>query len=596
MSDVRTQACNTTTAPFKELLCVVACGDMDGGKSTLVSRLLYDHRGEPRPEPRPAPQQDVRHDTRHEIRGGQDDALALRAAPRPRQAAVRGRRTVDRVAAAYAQGVSTEVSYRCFSTPMRQFILAEVPDHRSATRNAVAGASTASAAIIVVDVRQPLATATRRHALMLALLGIRQVVLVVNKMDLAGFAQHPFETRAAEFQRFARSLGLGGVTCIPACVLLGDNVSSPSGAMPWYHGPTLRTWLDSIDLDAVPAEPAPAAPPRTAAPAGGPATGPAPFTPPPATAQADGTAPAADRVEATVMWFGDSALLRGRAYWLKCGGRTVGATVTRVVHRIDIDSLDKASATRLSLNEAGLCELALDPPLQLEAEGGLGGAGGSFLLIDRASHRSAGAGRLRRRLRDTTQAAWHPGAVDKAARAAQKHQTPCVVWFTGLPGAGKSTIADLVEQQLFQRGCHTVLLDGANLRHGLNKDLGFSDADRAENIRRIGEMARVMVDAGLIVLVASISPFRAERRMARSLVDAGEFFEVHVDVPLAVAERRDPRGLYRKARNGTIKQFTGIDSAYEPPEHPELHLDTTRLSAEQAADLVVERLIDSGLI
>jgi bifunctional enzyme CysN/CysC len=555
MGDVYAQDCSTAAAPFKELLCVVACGDLDGGKTTLVSRLLHDTRSLYEAFP-----------------------ASAREAERPRRRAsvASGRRPVDRVAAAYAQGLSTEVSYRCFSTPARQFILAEVPDDLACTRNAVVGASTASAALVVVDVHQGLTTQARRHALILALLGIRQVAVVVNKMDLAGYAQPAFEACAAEVRQFAHALGLHGAACIPASVLLGDNVLAPSAAMPWYPGPTLRTWLEGIDLDADAPAPRPAhASARHAEPAGG--------------------VQAADRIEATVMWFDEAPLLRGRTYWLKSGARTVAATVTRVVHRIDIDTLDRTTATRLARNEAGVCELALDPPLVIEPDPhGTGQA--SFALIDRGTRSAAAAGRLRRPLRDAAQAAWHTGTVDKAARAARKSQTPCVVWFTGLPAAGKSTIADLVEQRLFRRGYHTCLLDGANLRHGLNKDLGFSDADCAENTRRVGEVARLMVEAGLIVLVALVSPFRAERRMARSLVDAGEFFEVHVDAPLAVAERRDSRGLYRKARNSPARQPASIDSAYEPPEQPDLHIDTTQLSAEQAADLVMDRLVDAGVI
>jgi bifunctional enzyme CysN/CysC len=510
------------------------------------------------------------------------------------------------------------------------------------------GASTADAAVILVDARKGLLAQTRRHAHIAALLGVRRVALAVNKMDLAGYAEARFREIEEAFAAYAARVGLAEATAIPLSALEGDNLVARSPRTPWYRGPTLLGWLETVEVDEARLARGPFRMPvqrvsRPGAAFRGYAGSIAGGTLRPGDrvrvlpsgresrvarivtmdgdlasaaagravtltledeldisrgdllAAAEAPPEVAGQFEATVVWMAAAPLLRGRTYLMKIGARTVAATVSPLKYRVDPNTLEHLAAEKLEMNDIGVCEMELDQPVAFDPYAENRDTGG-FILIDRLTNETVGAGMLRFALRRAHNVHLQHLDVDQAARAAIKGHKPCVLWFTGLSGAGKSTIANLVEKQLHAAGCHTYLLDGDNVRHGLNKDLGFTDADRVENIRRVAEVARLMADAGLIVLTAFISPFRAERRMARALVGAGEFLEVHVDAPLAVAEGRDPKGLYRKARRGEIKNFTGIDSPYEPPEAAELRFDTSTLAASRAAEQVLALLRDRGII
>jgi bifunctional enzyme CysN/CysC len=609
----------------KSLLRFLTCGSVDDGKSTLIGRLLYDSKMifEDQLAALEADSKKVG------TQGGDIDFALL----------------VDGLAAEREQGITIDVAYRFFSTDKRKFIVADTPGHEQYTRNMVTGASTADAAVILIDARKGVLTQTRRHSYLVSLLGIRHVVLAINKMDLVGWSQETFEQILAEYHDFAAQIGIREFTAIPMSALKGDNITAVSNAAPWYKGPALLpllevlpvqdelrdkpfrmpvqwvnrpnldfrgfsgfissgvvkpgdkvkalpsgreskvarivtldgdldeavagqsvtlTLADEIDVSRGDVLAASAAPPQVA-----------------------------DQFESTIVWMDDEPMLPGRPYLLKLATRIVGASVTEPKYKVNVNTLEKLAAKRLELNEIGVCNISLDAPIAFDAYADNHDLGG-FILIDRISNRTVGAGMLHFALRRSQNVHWQALDVDKAARAQQKGQTGRVVWFTGLSGSGKSTIANLVEKRLLANGRHTYILDGDNVRHGLNKDLGFTDADRVENIRRVAEVARLMVDAGLIVLVSFISPFRAERRMARELMGDGEFVEVFVDTPLAVAESRDVKGLYKKARAGQLKNFTGIDSPYEAPEHPEIRVDTTATSPEEAAELIAARL-DGGL-
>ena len=601
---------------------------MDDGKSTLIGRLLYEAGALP------------------------DDQLAALAADSRRYGtqgnALDFALAMDGLAAEREQGITIDVAYRYFSTPRRKFIVADCPGHEQYTRNMATGASTADAAVILVDARKGLLQQTRRHAHIVALLGVRHVALAVNKMDLVGYAEARFREIEVQFRDYADHIGLADVVCIPLSALQGANLLAASPRTHWYRGPTLSHWLESVELDVHRLQDQPLRFPVQRVNRAGPefrgfsgtlaAGSLAPGErvrvlpsgresrvarivtfggdlPRAAAGQsvtltladeidvsrgdlicaAAAPAEVADQFEATLLWMDEAPLLRGRSYLLKHGARTVGATVAPIKYRIDVNTLDHLAAEKLELNEIGVCELELDQPIAFDPYRENRDTG-SFIVIDRQSNRTVAAGMLHFALRRAHNI--HPQAVevDKPARAAQKGQRPCVLWFTGLSGAGKSTIANLVEKSLHAAGCHTYLLDGDNVRHGLNKDLGFTDADRVENIRRVAEVARLMADAGLIVLVAFISPFRAERRMARALLPAGEFLEVFVDAPIELAEHRDPKGLYRKARRGEIRNFTGIDSPYEAPEAPEIRIDSAQESPETAAGRIVSALREGGYI
>ncbi len=602
----------------KPLLRFITCGSVDDGKSTLIGRLLYDSK-------RLFDDQLAALSTdskRHGTRGGEIDYALL----------------LDGLAAEREQGITIDVAYRYFDTDQRKFIVADCPGHEQYTRNMATGASTADVAVVLVDARKGLLTQTRRHSYIVSLLGIRHVVLAVNKMDLVDFDQATFDAIVARYRALAAQLGIAHVQCIPLSALDGDNLSQRSARTPWYDGQALLEHLEGLDLAARNADSGLRLPVQwvnrphqqfrgfagTLA-AGQVRPGDAVVVLPSARrstvarvldgngdvdqavagqavtltladeidiSRGDVIAAAADPPEvadqfaAHVLWMDDAALLPGRPYWLKLGTRTVSASVSEIKHRIDVNTQERLAAKRLELNEVGYCNLSLDEAIVF-APYARNRALGGFILIDRQSNATVAAGTLDFALRRAGNVHWQHLDVDRAARAKIKGQAPKVLWFTGLSGAGKSTVANLVDKRLHALGYHTFILDGDNVRHGLNRDLGFTDEDRVENIRRVAEVARLMADAGLIVLVSFISPFRAERRMARERFAAGEFVEVFVDVPLQVAEARDVKGLYAKARAGQIPNFTGIDSPYEAPEQPELHL---RADGENAQALAAQVL------
>ncbi|WP_222565204.1 sulfate adenylyltransferase subunit CysN [Novilysobacter antarcticus] len=607
----------------KGLLRFITCGSVDDGKSTLIGRLLYD------------------------ARALLDDQAAALISDVNRAAAIGDgidfASLVDGLSAEREQGITIDVAYRYFDTDRRKFIVADCPGHEQYTRNMATGASTADLAIVLVDARKGLLTQTRRHSYILALLGIRHVVLAVNKMDLVDYRQDLFEAIATGYQQLAAQLGIEQVACIPLSALDGDNVLETSRHMPWYQGTALLNHLETVVIES----------PNTVGEfrlpvqwvcranqdfrgfagtllAGSVAVGDAITVSPSGSAStvarifsgdrevtradpgqpvvlglddeidigrgdiicpADAPLAVADQFAANLLWMDPKPLLPGRPYWLKIGARTVGATITELKHQIDVNTQAHLAAKSLECNQVGYCNLYLNEPIGFEPFTDNRDLGG-FILIDRQSNATVGAGTLDFALRRASNIRWQHVDVDKASRALIKHQRPRCIWFTGLSGAGKSTIANLVEKQLLAMGRHTYLLDGDNIRHGLNNDLGFTDEDRVENIRRVAEVARLMVDAGLVVLVSFISPFRAERKMARRMFAEGEFLEVFVDTPLSVAEQRDAKGLYAKARAGLLRNFTGIDSPYEVPEDPDIVLDTGSHEAETLATMLVRELGD----
>jgi len=609
------------------LLRFLTCGSVDDGKSTLIGRLLF------------------------ETNALFDDQLAALEADSKKIGTQGGNLDfallLDGLTAEREQGITIDVAYRFFSTDRRKFIVADTPGHEQYTRNMVTGASTADVAVLLVDARKGLLTQTRRHSYVVSLLGIRHVVLAVNKMDLVQYSADIFAAIQSAYRRFASQLGLEDVVCIPVSALHGDNVVLSSERMRWYQGPTLIRYLETVEVDAV-NENAPFRLPvqwvnRPNAEfrgfAGTVVSGnlrpgdrirvqpsgresrverivsydgdlPSAHAGRAITvtltdeidvsrgdliSSADAPAEVADQFDVTIVWMNEQPMLPGRSYWLKIGAKTVTATISRLKHKVNVNTLEHVAARKLELNEIGECTIALDRPIAFDAYRDNRHTGG-FILIDRLSSNTVGAGLMNFALRRSQNIHWQAVDISKQSRAAHKGQRPCVLWFTGLSAAGKSTIANLVERMLHANGFHTYLLDGDNVRHGLNKDLGFTAEDRVENIRRVAEVAKLMVDAGLIVLVAFISPFRSERRMARQLVQDNEFLEVFVDAPLAVVEKRDPKGLYRKARRGELKNFTGIDSPYEPPEHAEIRIDTTEGTPEIAAELVISVLRQRSIL
>ena len=605
----------------KPLLRFITCGSVDDGKSTLIGRLLYDSK-RLFDDQLAALEKDSR---KHGTQGERIDYALL----------------LDGLAAEREQGITIDVAYRYFDTDKRKFIVADCPGHEQYTRNMATGASTADLAVVLVDARKGLLTQTHRHSYIVSLLGIRHVVLAVNKMDLVDFDQDVFERIAADYRALAQRLGIASITCIPLSALEGDNLSSRSTRTPWYTGPALLEHLESVQVDThdtgaglrlpvqwvnrphqnfrgyagtiaagevKPGDEVVVLPSarrsrvgQVLGPDGEVATAHAgqavtltlvdeiDISRGDVIAAAGDPPEVADQFAAHLLWMSDAPLLPGRPYWLKIGARTVSATVTEIKHRIDVNTQEHLAAKRLELNEVGYCNLSLDEPVAFDTYA-RNRALGSFILIDRYDNGTAAAGTLDFALRRAGNVHWQHVDVDKAARARQKGQVPKVLWFTGLSGAGKSTIANLVDKRLHALGYHSFLLDGDNVRHGLNRDLGFTDEDRVENIRRVAEVAKLMTDAGLIVLVSFISPFRAERRMARDRFADGEFIEVFVDVPLALAEARDVKGLYRKARAGLIPNFTGIDSPYETPEHPDVHLHAGEQDPQALALQVLAKL------
>ncbi len=603
----------------------IMCGSVDDGKSTLIGRLLY------------------------EANQVFDDHL-LKLAADSKKVGTRGDELdfallVDGLAAEREQGITIDVAYRQFSTPRRRFVVADAPGHEQYTRNMVTGASTAEVAVVLVDARHGVQVQTRRHSYLASLLGIRNMVLAVNKMDLVDFSPAVFDSIDAEFRAVAAHTGLTEIMSIPLSALDGDNIVQRGTRMPWYDGPTLIQHLEDVEVDdrvegcafrlpvqrvkrstadfrgfagrivggsVQPGDSVCVAPSGQlstvkrivtadgdleVAVAGQSVTvvlaDEVDVSRGDIIASTEAPPAVADQFEAVIIWMDDHEMLPGRPYRMKIGTSTVGISIAAPKHRIDVNTLEHAAARTLLINEIGVCNINLDRPIPFDPYETNRETGG-FIIIDRISNATIGAGMLHFALRRSDNVRWQTIDVAKRARAGMKGQQPTVVWFTGLSGAGKSTIANIVERKLHERGQHTCLLDGDNVRHGLNKDLGFTDADRVENIRRVAEVAALMVDAGLIVLVSFISPFQAERQMARDLVDDGEFIEVFVDTSLDVAEGRDPKGLYRKARAGKLANFTGIDSPYERPERPELVLKTADVSADSAADQVIEALLQHG--
>jgi bifunctional enzyme CysN/CysC len=611
----------------RPLLRFMTCGSVDDGKSTLIGRLLYESHLLFEDQLAALEADSKRLGTRGD---GLDFALL-----------------VDGLMAERVQGITIDVAYRFFSTHRRKFIVADAPGHEQYTRNMVTAASTADLAVILVDARKGVLTQTRRHSYLLRLLGIRHVVLAVNKMDLVDYARDRFAAIVSDYQQLATRIGLTNVIAIPMSAVDGDNIVRSSAAMPWYDGPCLMTHLEHVEIgDDAAARPfrlpvqlvirphsefrGYAGPIVSGTVRAGDRVRVLPsgrdtriarivtadgdqaiavtgqsvmltladeidVSRGDVVAAADEPCPVADHVEATLVWMDEKAMPEGRAYLMKVGTMVARATVAPLKHKIDVDTLAPTAADSLHLNEIGVCELRLDRPVAFESYAENRELGG-VILIDRLTNHTVAAGLLHGGLHRSENVRPQLLDVNKQARSSQKHQRAGVVWLTGLSGAGKSTIANLAEQRLVARGCHTYLLDGDNVRRGLNRDLGFTEHDRVENIRRVAEVARLMVDAGLLVLVAFISPFRAERRTARELFEPDEFVEVYVATPIEVAEARDPKGLYRKARRGELNNFTGIDSPYEPPESPEIHLDTTQLTADAAADRIVAYLAAAGFL
>jgi bifunctional enzyme CysN/CysC len=606
----------------RSLLRFITCGSVDDGKSTLLGRLLYDAGMLP-----------------------DDQIEALRRESRLRRAdsdVLDFSLLTDGLDAERQQGITIDVAYRYFQSARRHFVVADCPGHEQYTRNMATGASHADLAVVLVDARKGLLTQTHRHTYICALLGIRYVVLAVNKMDLVDYQQDVYESIRGEYIELAKKLGIVDIHALPVAALTGDNIGSSSSKMPWYRGPTLLDVLDTISIKPVHAgkfrmpvqwvnRPDQTFRGYAGTICGGQVKVGDTIVVQPGTHQAriarivtaDGDlplahagqaitltldrevdisrgdviadamrpAPEADQFAAHLLWMGDEALLPNRGYWLKLGTRTVNARITSIKHKVDVNTQAQLAAHRLELNEVGYCNLDLDHPIAFETYADSHTLGG-FILIDRQTHATVGCGMLDFALHRAANVHWQHLDIDKRARARNKGQLPRCIWFTGLSGAGKSTIANLLERRLIALGYHTYLLDGDNLRHGLNRDLGFTPEARVENVRRVAEVAHLMVDAGLIVLVCVISPFRSEREFARSLFSDSEFAEVFVDTPLEECERRDPKGLYRKARAGEIKNFTGIDSPYEAPQHPDMHLRTDRASLESLIEQLAKQLID----
>jgi bifunctional enzyme CysN/CysC len=598
----------------KGLLRFITCGSVDDGKSTLIGRLLYDSK-----------------------MIFEDQLLALEADSK--RIGTQGQEIdfallVDGLAAEREQGITIDVAYRFFSTEKRKFIVADTPGHEQYTRNMVTGASTADVAVVLVDARKGILTQTRRHSYLVKLMGIKHVVLVINKMDMMNYKQEVFESIRQDYLTFAKQLGDLKVTSIPMSALRGDNITEISHHMPWYHGTTLMGFLETVQIEQdrlsklvfrmpvqwvnrpnqdfrgfsgtvasgtvqvgqririqpsgrevdiarivtldgdLPQAEAGQAITITLAEEADASRGDM-FS----TAQAPATV--ADQFQAHLVWMTEEPLMPGRNYWLKCGTQMVNASITKIKHQINVNTLEHIAAEKLELNAVAECNLATDKPLVFDSYTDNSGTGG-FVLIDRISNLTVAAGVIDHPLRRAQNVQPQHFQVNKVARGKLNNQKPCVLWFTGLSGSGKSTLANELEKKLFEMGHRTYVLDGDNVRHGLNKDLGFTIEDRVENIRRVAEVAKLMVDAGLIVLTTFISPYRADREMARSLFNDGDFFEIFVNTPIEVCETRDPKGLYKKARKGEIKNFTGIDSAYEAPEHPDLVINTHKHSVDEA--------------
>ena len=607
----------------KTMLRFITCGSVDDGKSTLIGRLLYDSKM---------------------IFEDQLDALAADS----KKVGTQGQEIdfallVDGLAAEREQGITIDVAYRFFNTEKRKFIVADCPGHEQYTRNMVTGASTADLAVILIDARKGVLVQTRRHSYLCHLIGIKNLVLAVNKMDLVDYDQDVFDGIVRDYAEFAQSIGISSFTAMPISGFKGDNITGPSQNTPWYTGPSLIEHLETVEvLSSVDADKPFRLPVQWVnrpnldfrgfsglIATGGVKPGNAIRVLPSGKtstvksvvtldgeldeavagqsvtltfadeidcsrgdviASADNPPQAADQFESTIVWLNEEPLHVGRAYWLKLGTQTVSATIREPKYTVNVNTMEHAACKTLELNAIGVAELSTDKPIVFEAYADNRALGG-FILIDKITNATVAAGMLHFSLRRAQNVHWQAVDISRDAHAGLKNQKPAVLWFTGLSGSGKSTIANLVEKKLHRMNRHTFLLDGDNVRHGLNKDLGFTEADRIENIRRVGEVAKLMTDAGLIVITAFISPFKAEREMVRAMLPDGEFVEVFIDTPLSVAEERDVKGLYKKARDGSLKNFTGIDSPYEAPGQPEIRIDTTKVTPEQAAQAIVDHLL-----
>ena len=607
----------------KSLLRFITCGSVDDGKSTLIGRLLYDSKMIFEDQ-----LASLEADSKRVGTQGQEIDFAL---------------LVDGLAAEREQGITIDVAYRFFATEKRKFIVADTPGHEQYTRNMITGASTADLAIILIDARKGVLVQTRRHSYLAHLIGVKNIVLAINKMDLIDYDQARYEAILADYTAFAASIGITHFIAMPISGFKGDNITTRSTQMPWYSGPTLIDHLETVELDVTSAASKAFRMPVQwvnrpnldfrgfsgliasgqvkrgdavrVLPSGKTSTVSRIVTMDgdleSATAGqsvticladevdcsrgdvlsvADTPPEVADQFEATMVWMDDEAMTPGRAYWLKLGAQTVSASVNAPKYQINVNTMEQLAAKTFELNAIGVATLRTDKPIVFEAYEDNHTLGG-FILIDKITNATVAAGMLKFSLRRAQNVHWQALDVSREAHANLKNQKPAVLWFTGLSGSGKSTIANLVEKKLFRMNRHTFLLDGDNVRHGLNKDLGFTDTDRIENIRRVGEVAKLMADAGLIVITAFISPFRAERQMVRDMLPDGEFIEVFIDTPLAEAEARDVKGLYKKARAGQLKNFTGIDSPYEAPSAAEIRIDTTAMTPEAAADLIVEAIV-----
>ena len=607
----------------KSMLRFITCGSVDDGKSTLIGRLLYDSKMIFEDQLAA-----LENDSRRVGTQGQDIDFAL---------------LVDGLAAEREQGITIDVAYRFFATEKRKFIVADCPGHEQYTRNMVTGASTADCAVILIDARKGVLVQTRRHSFLCHQLGIRNLVLAVNKMDLIDYDETKFNAIVSDYAKFAESIGIESFTAVPISGLAGDNITSRSDNTDWYGGPVLIDLLETMQISNTASQEMPFRMPvqwvnrpnldfrgfsgliasgtvkpgdeLRSLPSGKTSTVKSVVTMGgeldeavagqsititleeeidcsrgDVLATADDPPQVADQFETTIVWMDDEPLVVGRGYWLKLGTQMVSVTIAEPKYEIDVNTMEHLASQTLNLNQIGVCEITTDRRIVFDPYTENRALGG-FILIDKITNHTVGAGMLHFSLRRSQNVHWQPTDITRDHHASMKNQTPRVLWFTGLSGSGKSTIANEVEKKLALMNRHTFLLDGDNVRHGLNKDLGFTESDRIENIRRIGEVAKLMTDAGLIVLTAFISPFRADRQLVRDMIDGGEFIEIHVDTPLEIAEARDVKGLYKKARDGKLKNFTGIDSPYEPPESPEIRVNTVEMTPEEAADHIIAKIL-----
>ncbi|MAB44387.1 MAG: sulfate adenylyltransferase subunit CysN [Erythrobacter sp.] len=607
----------------KSMLRFITCGSVDDGKSTLIGRLLYDSKMIFEDQLAA-----LENDSRRVGTQGQDIDFAL---------------LVDGLAAEREQGITIDVAYRFFATEKRKFIVADCPGHEQYTRNMVTGASTADCAVILIDARKGVLVQTRRHSFLCQQLGIRNLVLAVNKMDLIDYDETKFNAIVSDYAKFAESIGIESFHAVPISGLAGDNITSRSDNTDWYGGPVLIDLLETMQISNTASQKKPFRMPvqwvnrpnldfrgfsgliasgtvkpgdeLRSLPSGKTSTVKSVVTMDgeldeavagqsititleeeidcsrgDVLATADDPPQVADQFETTIVWMDDEPLVVGRGYWLKLGTQMVSVTIAEPKYEIDVNTMEHLASQTLNLNQIGVCEITTDRRIVFDPYTENRALGG-FILIDKITNHTVGAGMLHFSLRRSQNVHWQPTDITRDHHASMKNQTPRVLWFTGLSGSGKSTIANEVEKKLALMNRHTFLLDGDNVRHGLNKDLGFTESDRIENIRRIGEVAKLMTDAGLIVLTAFISPFRADRQLVRDMIDGGEFIEIHVDTPLEVAEARDVKGLYKKAREGKLKNFTGIDSPYEPPESPEIRVNTVEMTPEEAADHIIAKIL-----